>query len=148
MPNIGKQCIMHPHATVHPCLRPVCLRLTLRFNIVTVTLHNLFHILTKWSNMWVEVSTTTVKRQLTLEQTSHYVMAREDRGNHISWIIGRVEIPKNRNINLVQMGSIGTHKNKAHLLKNKRWRKINIRIGKIRFNVKKRKAFYITDKLH
>ena len=33
-PNVGKQCSMHlhPHVTVHPCLRPVCLRLTLNFS--------------------------------------------------------------------------------------------------------------------
>ena len=43
--------------------------------------------------------------------------------------LGRFENNKNPNINLVQMGSNGTHKNKTHLEKEKIL-KVNICIGK------------------
>ena len=50
---------------------------------------------------------------------------------HVSkWCkLGRAENRKNQNINLTQMGSNGTHKNKTHLEKEKN-SKVNIRIGK------------------
>ena len=43
--------------------------------------------------------------------------------------LGRVENTKNLNINLTQMGSHGTHKNKTYLSKEKN-SKVHIRIGK------------------
>ena len=44
----------------------------------------------------------------------------------IGRIVGRFENHKNPNINLVQMGSNGTHQNKTHLEKEKK-EKVNIR---------------------
>ena len=44
-------------------------------------------------------------------------------------IIGRAENQTNQNINLTQMGSNGTQKNKTHLSKLKN-SKVHIRIGK------------------
>ena len=45
------------------------------------------------------------------------------------WQLGRTENHKNPYINLTQMGSNGTHKNKTHIEKEKK-SKVNIRIGK------------------
>ena len=50
-------------------------------------------------------------------------------GKDAWWGLGRVENTKNLNINLTQMGSHGTHKNKTYLSKEKN-SKVHIRIGK------------------
>ena len=46
-----------------------------------------------------------------------------------TWLLGRAEKPKMLNINLNQVGSNGTHKNKTYLSKEKN-SKVHIRIGK------------------
>ena len=54
-------------------------------------------------------------------------------------MLGRAENTKNSNINLNQMGSNGTHKNKTYLPKEKN-SKVHIRIGKCTW-----KNLYLTE---
>ena len=59
-----------------------------------------------------------------------YIWTTEQEEVRQKWLaVGRFENTKKSNINLNQMGSHGTHKNKTYLSKEKK-EKVHIRIGK------------------
>ena len=86
----------------------------------------------KWPAIFIYIDSQIRSETGTLEHRIHILFLDTKKFCSVLNIIcslGRAENTKNSNINLNQMGSNGTHKNKTYLSKEKN-SKVHIRIGK------------------